>query len=210
MKPPDLSRLLALRADLTNRRGELAEIAPRFDRIANRHSNGTAPRAIVAHQLFQTPPSLAARMVGLAGEKASQCVLEPSAGLGRILDALAPCNPAEVVAVEAAQACADELRRRSDITTLIHRDFLAVSPDEVGRFDCVLMNPPFTMRSDIKHIQHAAGFLLPGGVLVALCMDTHHRETALRPLCSSWEHIPAGAFRSSGTEVPTVLLTIRR
>jgi hypothetical protein len=188
----------------------LAEIAPRFDRIANRHSNGTAPRAVVAHQLFQTPPDLAARMVGLAGDRASMCVLEPSAGLGRILDALKPRNPAEVVAVEKATPCADELRRRSDIRTLVNRDFLECSPDELGRFDCVLMNPPFTMRSDIKHIQHAAGFLLPGSVLVALCMDTHHRETALRPLCSSWEHIPAGAFRSSGTEVPTVLLTIRR
>lgn len=208
LRPPDISRLLSLRAEHGISSQAIKAAAPRFQQIAQRHENGTAPRAVSSFQLFQTPASLAARMVGLAGDRASLCVLEPSAGLGRILDAVAPSNPAELVAVELAQQCADELRRRGGLR-VVQRDFLTVEPAELGQFDCVLMNPPFHMRADIRHIQHALKFLLPGGVLVALCMDTQHREKALRPLAETWEQIPAGAFRESNTEVPTALLTIR-
>jgi 16S rRNA G1207 methylase RsmC len=82
------------------------------------------------------------------------------------------------------------------------------SPDKLGLFDVVLMNPPFHMRADIKHIEQARQFLKPGGVIVALCMDTHHRETALRQLASTWQKIPAGAFKSEGTNIAAILLTI--
>lgn len=208
LRPPNLSRLHALRAENGMAAQEMASIADRFQTLKQRHENGTAPRAISAFQLFQTPPELARRMVELAGDRAALSVLEPSAGLGRILNALAPIKPAEVVAVEVAQQCADELRRREGLR-LIHRDFLTLNPLEVGQFDAVVMNPPFHMRADIRHIQHARQFLLPGGVIVALCMDTHHREAALRPLAATWEKIPAGAFKSSNTNVPTVMLTIR-
>lgn len=207
LRPPDLSRLLSLRAEHGLSSQAITAAAPRFNRIAQRHENGTAPRAVSSFQLFQTPASLASRMVELAGDRASLCVLEPSAGLGRILDALAPCNPAELVAVELAQQCADELRRRGGLR-VVQRDFLTVEPAELGQFDCIVMNPPFHLRADIRHILHAMKFLLPNGVLVALCMDTSHREKALRPLASTWEQIPAGAFKESNTEVPTVLLTI--
>jgi len=208
LRPPDLSRLLSLRAEHGLAAQAMAATAPRFQRIAQRHENGTAPRAVSSFQLFQTPASLAARMVTLAGDRASLCVLEPSAGLGRILDALAPCQPAEVVAVELAQPCADELRRREGLR-VVQRDFLTVTPAELGQFDCIVMNPPLHMRADTRHILHALKFLLPGGVLVALCMDTQHREKAMRPLAATWEQIPAGAFKESNTNVPTVMLSIR-
>ena len=48
-----------------------------------------------------------------------------------------------------------------------------------------------------------------GDTISALCMDTHHREAALRPLAATWEKIPAGVFKESNTGVPTVLLTIK-
>lgn len=209
MKPPDLSRLHALRMANDAAKYEMEEAAQRFQRLKDRHSNGTAPRAVSSFQLFQTPADLAGRMVQLAGEKTSMCVLEPSAGLGRILDVVQTCNPAEVVAVEMAPQCCAELYRRKNVR-LYQRDFLTVSPDEIGRFDCILMNPPFHMRADIQHIKHASGFLLPGGVLVAICMHTHHREKALHPLCSTWEVLPEGTFKESNTKVPTVLLTIQK
>lgn len=208
LRPPDLSRLMSLRAEHGLSSQALTAAAPRFQVLKQRHENGTAPRVVSSFQLFQTPASLAARMVELAGDRASLCVLEPSAGLGRILDAVAHCNPAELVAVELAQSCADELRRRVGLR-VVQRDFLTVEPAEIGQFDCVLMNPPFHMRADIRHIQHAMKFLLPGGVLVAICMDTSHREKALRPLAETWEQVPAGAFKESNTGVPTVMLSIR-
>ncbi len=209
MKPPDLSRLLALRAQTQASGQDLAGYRERFQRIAQRHENGTAPRAVVAHQLFQTPAELAARLVALLPAFEGLSVLEPSAGLGRLLDALKPGKPGEVVAVEFAAACVAELHRRDDLAAVHHGDFLQMQPGVLGMFDRIAMNPPFTTRSDIKHILHARRFLMPGGTIAALCMDTHHRETALRPLAATWEKIPAGAFKESNTGVPTVLLTIK-
>lgn len=184
---------------------EMDEMRPRFERLANRHENGAAPRAVSAYQLFQTPPILAKKLVGLLGSP-SRC-LEPSAGLGRLLD----CLPCEVVAVETApQLCAELFRQERPNVKLLQRDFLEVIPEETGLFDGVAMNPPFHLRSDIKHILHALDFLAPGGTLAALCLDTHHRETALRSQCTTWEKIPAGAFKAEGTGVACILLSIKK
>ena len=71
------------------------------------------------------------------------------------------------------------------------------------------MNPPFHLRADIRHILHALKFLKPGGILAALCLDTPHREAALKPLSATWEKLPAGTFGKEGTHVATVLLTIK-
>ncbi len=211
MKPIDLSRLQSLRMANVARGYEMEEMRGRFARLAERHTNGTAPQAVAVHQLFQTPAALAADLVGLLGLSPGARVLEPSAGLGRILDALKPFAPAEVVAVEMAKECAGALfREEREGVTIKQRDFLTVSPAELGAFDAVAMNPPFTMRSDIRHILHALEFVKPGGRLAALCMDTPHREKALRGLASSWEKVPPGTFSKEGTGVGCVLLSIVR
>lgn len=200
---PGFHRLHSLRMENDAKGFAMDEMRPRFAALASRHEDGTAPRAVSAYQLFQTPPELAARLVGLLGSPSR--VLEPSAGLGRLLDHI----PYEAVAVEQSpQLCAELYRQNRGNVRLIQRDFLTVEPGDCGYFDGIAMNPPFHMRSDIAHILHARTFLAPGGRLAALAMDTHHRETALRHLCTTWEHIPAGTFRSEGTGVACVLLTI--
>lgn len=206
MKPPDLSRLHNLRMENDAAGYAMEEMRPRFAALATRHEDGTAPQAIAAHQLFQTPAGLAAMIAALLPP--SERILEPSAGLGRILDALPPCR--EVVAVELAPQCAEALYKQDRAGVTIRQgDFLAMTPATLGTFDAVAMNPPFTMRADIRHIRHALTFLRSGGTLAALCFDTPSREAALRPLCETWQKIPAGTFRAEGTEVPTVLLTIK-
>lgn len=210
MKPIDLSRLQRLRMDNTQRGYDMADQRQRFQALQTRHEDGTAPQAVAVHQLFQTPPELARRLGGLLGLQPGARVLEPSAGLGRILEVILERRPAEVVAIEQAPDCARELfRQNQDGVTLKQRDFLAVEPSELGLFDAVAMNPPFTMRSDIRHILHARKFLKPGGILAALCMDTHERERVLRPLCSSWEPIAPGAFSKEGTRIGCVLLSMK-
>jgi predicted RNA methylase len=204
-----IHRLHSLRMENDAVKFQMEDMRPRFQTMANRHENGTAPRAVSAFQLFQTPAALAGRLVELLGERARMRVLEPSAGLGRLLDALAPFGAAAVTAVEQAPECAGELFRQDRAgVTIIQRDFLTCSPAYLGTFDAVAMNPPFHMRADIRHILHARSFLAPGGRLAALCLATHHREAALRPLCRSWEAIPGGTFGKEGTRVETVLLSI--
>lgn len=206
-----IHRLHNLRMENTEAGYAMAEMRPRFDRMANRHENGTAPRAVSAFNLFQTPPELAARMVALLGENVRGHVLEPSAGLGRILDALKPYSPLSVTAVEIAAQCASELfRQQRENVVLLQRDFLAMTPQDFGLFDAAAMNPPFHLRADIRHIQHALTFLKPSGTLVALCLDTPHREKALKPLSTTWEQVKAGTFGKEGTNVPTVMLTIAK
>jgi protein-L-isoaspartate O-methyltransferase len=203
-------RLHTLRMENDAVKFAMDEQRPRFERMATRHENGTAPRAVSAYQLFQTPPELAARLVALLNLKPGQRVLEPSAGLGRLIEAIDDAQPrCPVVAVEvAAQLAAELFQKYQSGVTLKQRDFLTTQPAELGEFDAVAMNPPFHMRADIRHILHARTFLKPGGKLAALCLDTPHRSAALRGLCDHWEQIPAGTFRGEGTNVPTVLLRL--
>lgn len=206
MKPIDLSRLEALQIETVLAGATLAALRPRFDRLAARHENGVAPRAVSAFNLFQTPAEIARRLVESADVRPGMRVLEPSVGLGRLLDALpAGC---EVVAVEhAPQIAAEVFRQDRAGVRLLQRDFLTCTLEELGTFDRVIMNPPFHMRADVRHILHALTFLKPGGKCAALCLDTHHREKALRSLASSWEHLPETTFAKEGTRVRTVLAT---
>ncbi len=210
MKNQTFERLHALRMGNDAAGYAMQEMKPRFDALAGRHENGTAPRAVSAFQLFQTPAPLAAHLCGALELRPGARVFEPSAGLGRILDALQPFSPREVVAVEMASQCAGELFRQDRAGVMIkQRDFLTVQPEEIGLFDAVAMNPPFHMRADIRHILHARRFLAAGGRLAAICFNTPQREAILKPLAAKWEPLPIGTFASEGTNVPTVLLTIQ-
>lgn len=216
-------RLHALRLANDEKRATMDTLAPRFESLRDRHTNGTAPRAVSAFQLFQTPASLAARMVALAEPVPGLAWLEPSAGLGRILAPIMATDPEHVHANEIDTDLAGELFAAFPDVSLSQRDFLEVPHTREGGgglllkpfpasppfFDRVVMNPPFHMRADVRHVLHARGFLHTGGVLVGLCLAGRHREEAIRPLCDVWETIPAGAFRAEGTNVETVLFRIR-
>jgi predicted RNA methylase len=182
----------------------------RFNALAGRHEAGTAPLAVAAFQLFQTPPEVAAQLAAALNLQLSARILEPSAGLGRLLDALKPYQPREVVAVESAPQCAAELYRQNrERVTLKQADFLTVFPDELGLFDAVIMNPPFHLRADVRHIEHALTFLRPGGCLAALCMAGPHREARLRPEALEWRPLPALSFSREGTRIDVVLAVFK-
>lgn len=211
MSNDPLARLRELQEENDGAAALQAALRPRFQRLAERHENGTAPRAIAVPQLFQTPPHLAERLVMLLGLRPGDRVLEPSAGLGNLIRPVLAAEPSEVVAVDIASDCMAELYRLDlPRVRLVHGDFLTMSPDQLGTFDAVAMNPPFHLRADIRHILAALAFLRPGGRMAALCLDTPQRSDALRGRCFHWEQIPAGAFRSAGTNVPTVLLCIQK
>ncbi len=202
-------RLHTLRMENDAARFAMQEMRPRFDALAHRHDNGTAPRAVVAYQLFQTPADIAAQLAQMLNLAPGARVLEPSAGLGRLIDAVAIYKPGEVVAVENAPQCAAELFKQDrQGVTIKQRDFLTLTPNDLGTFDAVIMNPPFHMRADIKHIQHAKSFLKPGGTLAALCMNTRHRTEQLKPFAATWQELPDKAFKAEGTNISACALTM--
>mgnify|MGYP001768267444 CR=1 FL=1 len=162
----------------------------------------SALRAGVTHasapQLFPTPPALARRMVELADVRPGHRVLEPSAGTGRLLQALP--TGCDVTAVEINPALARQIGARC-------ADFLSLPP--VADFDRIVMNPPFSNAQDVRHILHARQFLAPGGVLVTLCANGPRQRAALQHLATQWHDLPAGSFTSEGTGVNVALLVFK-
>lgn len=225
MRDETRRRLEGLNDENEGHRLTMDLLRPRFDALRTRHEDGTAPRAVSSFNLFQTPEPLAARLVELANIQPGQSVLEPSAGLGRLVKEVARFHPGIVVACESSQDLTAELYRAFDFLHIVQRDFLADETtaaildrleqplegsleeemDGPELFDQIVMNPPFKMRADIKHILRAMEFLKAGGTLTGLCLDGHKREETLRPYCHHWEKVPAGAFKSEGTNVPTIL-----
>lgn len=158
---------------------------------------------------------LAARVVEAADIEPGRCtILEPSAGLGNLLDAVPDLDEriavGNVVAVEVNAQLAQCLRDRLGCN--VHAaDFLTLNGG-LGKFDRVIMNPPFENGADIKHIRHALSFLLPGGRLVAICANGPRQREALKSLAEEsggyWEDLPAGSFATAGTNVNTALVVI--
>ena len=179
---------------------------PGADFAAMRASLRAGVQAVSAPQLFPTPATLAARMVELADIQPGARVLEPSAGTGRILDAIGARQLLALVAVECNHQLAARLATGYQAADVLTMDFLEYDPGE--NFDRVLMNPPFINGADIKHIQHAASLLKPGGRLVALCANGPRQRAQLMPLAEYWEDLPAGTFKESGTDVRAALLVI--
>jgi len=204
-----LARLKHL-GEQTAAHGErMAQERGRFAALATRHADGTAPAAVSAFQLFQTPPDLAARMVAMAGLTDGHRVLEPSAGLGRILDAIAS-DPArvDVVAVEQSPDCCRHLYQQRRACTLKQGDFLALANSgTLGTFDRVVMNPPFTRGLDYSHTIAAVQLLRPNGRLVGLCYDGA-KTARIQSMATHWERIAPGAFRESGTMAGVCLFAI--
>lgn len=173
----------------------------------------TGVQITVAPQLFPTPCEVAERMADLAIIEPGHEVLEPSAGTGRLVGAMGGRmfghNPerGRVVAIEINEKLAQCLRVEYPLTDVKAADFLQCNGD-LGKFDRVLMNPPFADGADIKHILHAREFLKPGGRIVAICANGPRQERALQSIATSWEELPTDTFKEQGTSVRTVLLTI--
>lgn len=161
----------------------------------------------VVPDLFPTPTELAQRMAQLAEIEEGHRVLEPSAGTGNLLVAiLEEYGSTDLVAVEANFGLAKKLRVYG--WEKVHcADFLELSAD-LGTFDRIVMNPPFTQGADIRHILHARELLKPGGRLVALCANGPRQREKLQPIAETWEDLEDGTFAAAGTNVRVALLTI--
>jgi predicted RNA methylase len=166
---------------------------------------------------FETPTALAGEMVRRADVQRGASVLEPSAGHGRIALA-AKAAGAHVVCVEKDAGRQAKLIGAGLTVLGTHADFLEVPADNAQRWDCVLMNPPFSREQDIAHVRHAVNFLRPGGRLVAIMSaGMRFRSTKaaqafrvmLDEMGADVEDLPEGTFKESGTMVRTCMVTLQ-
>jgi cyclopropane fatty-acyl-phospholipid synthase-like methyltransferase len=165
---------------------------------------------------FETPPAIAERIVRAAGVQPGHSVLEPSAGRGALLRALAmhiPTRRIDLTVIELMPENCRALIAAGWGEHLIETDFLLY----VERpFDRILMNPPFARQADVDHVLHAHKLLAPGGRLVSVMsagvkFRQNRKTEALRTLIDqhgALEDLPEHAFHDSGTDVRTVLATI--
>lgn len=163
--------------------------------------------------VFFSPAPVADRVITLARLRPGLECLEPNAGKGALASRalLAGCSV----------DCIELLERHVNILCstpyreVVHADFLTVEPTR--RYDRVIMNPPFGKQADITHARHALRFLKPDGLLVAvMAASLAFRDNALtqgfrdliRLRGGDIEALPEGAFKTSGTMVRAVIVTI--
>jgi hypothetical protein len=205
-----IDRLLSLQAENDTAGAEMLIEGERFARIKARGK----PLAVSSFNLFQTPPDIARAMVQLAAAEGHEnpTVLEPSAGLGNLYRAASKQwgDSAYYTLVEESPTCCKVLYESFTNIALLQMDFLGFPAENGPGYNVIIMNPPFKQGLDIKHINHAARLLLPGGILVALCYNGVRQNEQLRPIADTWQVLPEGSFRSAGTSASVAMLTIKR
>lgn len=163
---------------------------------------------------FPSPPDVVARLMELADVREGMAVLEPSAGRGAIATACAEAG-AEVDCCELMAANFEHLSNAESYRSVWLADFLQLPA--IADYDRVVMNPPFAKQQDIKHVLHALKFLKPDGLLVSVMASgvtfrdnklTQDFRDLIRARGGDIEALPEGAFKSSGTMVRTVIVTI--
>lgn len=165
---------------------------------------------------FVTPKALAERMVILADVRAGMKVLEPSAGNGSIAQAIREIVPeADLELVERNFKLRNILELKG--FNLVDSDFL----EHKGKYDRIIMNPPFENFQDIDHVLHAFECLKPGGFIVAImCESAFFRKDRKAFTFRNWlenypylsEQLPSGTFSKeiTSTGVVSRLITIQK
>jgi hypothetical protein len=159
---------------------------------------------------FPTPAAIVAEMIDAADIQDGHTVLEPSAGIGSIADAVTDAADVSLHCVELRPSLCEILTLKGH--TVEDADFLEMQPRQ---FDRVLMNPPFERAQDVAHVRHAFGMLKPGGRLVAIMADSAAFRNGFstwldsiggesRPLAGAFDSV--GVFRRTGVSVRLVTI----
>lgn len=145
-------------------------------------------------------------------------VLEPEAGSGDIADGVSAAVPGVILEViEPVSKLRDLLELKG--YKLVGDDLMQLSRSELGQYDRIVMNPPFERQQDLDHIRRAYNLLAPRGILVSVLSPSFEfrsdrKSTDFRAwldeVSATWENLPEGSFKASGTGVSTRLLVVER
>lgn len=168
-------------------------------------------------QFFATPPEVADWLVMLAGGvHEDEKVLEPSAGTGAIIDAIhRSCKDLVVDCFELMPENKELLSKKSNIN-ILGDDFTTY---DLGLYDKILANPPFSKNQDIRHVRRMYEHLNNGGTVAAIM--SCHWKIASEKECADFREwlkdvhakvcdIEEGSFKQSGTGIETTAVIIQK
>jgi protein-L-isoaspartate O-methyltransferase len=165
---------------------------------------------------FPTPDELIDQMIELAELDPSHSILEPSAGMGNILDRIKEHgHKGEMHAVERMHSLHEILLNKG--YTSFCDDIMELVPGRI--YDRIIMNPPFEKAQDIDHVTHCFNnFLKEGGILVSIMSagtqtNTTKKHETFRELVDEHGYFVSvspgafkNAFNSTGISVCIVVL----
>lgn len=171
----------------------------------------------IMRQFYPTPQELAYQVFQMCEIGPEHSVLEPSAGLGALLNPIGRVE--NVYAVEIDDGMASILEKMG--YNVIHSSIEdAIAVNAVPMVDRVVMNPPFGPNQlDIKHIMLAYQQLKPGGILVGIMGEndlyyntplTKEFNAFLKSVNAEVTEVPIRSFLASGTRVDTVIVKITK
>lgn len=166
-------------------------------------------------QFFETPVEIARRLAVRLGDVVpTDRILEPSAGRGALIKAVLEEWPE--VMIDCYELMPENRAELDKIfsANILGDDFMEA---EVGIYDKIIANPPFTNNQDIKHVMKMWDHLAEGGQM-AVIMSKHWQFASdkaskdFRSFVESIDHditdLPAGSFKDSGTNVESLMLVL--
>jgi hypothetical protein len=198
--------------------------------LADAHEAGTVPPELAALAkkaeielsnfpgYFPTQAPVIEIMLRRARILPGMTVLEPEAGSGHIADGVSAAVPGVILEVIEPVSKLQEMLELKGYK-LVGSDLLQLSRSELGQYDRIVMNPPFERQQDLDHIRHAYKLLAPHGILVSVLSPSFEfrsdRKSTefrnwLQEVNATWENLPDGSFKASGTGVSTRLLVVER
>lgn len=164
---------------------------------------------------FPTPDELADYVVDLAGIQDGDIVLEPNGGLGHIAEVIRQRHPENMLyVVEYVHSLCEVLEEKGFAVT--NGDFLQHTVEESGKYDKIVMNPPFENLQDIDHVLHAYSLLKDGGRLVAIMAAKDERSSRQKVQDfmqfvgeHGWYEVnPEGSFKSAFRPIGVSTITV--
>jgi hypothetical protein len=167
-------------------------------------------------QLFETPESIADKLVEYAEIDNYQTILEPSAGRGRIIKSIQKVCSCQIDYCEINDVNRKYLDEIKNINFL-EEDFLKLKTNK--KYTRILANPPFAKNQDIDHIMKMYELLSEKGILVSI--SSNHWQMAKEKKCQEFRkfieytnaeviELQNGDFKESGTLVKGNIIIIRK
>jgi len=163
---------------------------------------------------FPTPKPLIDKMFEMAKVFEGETILEPSAGLGHIADAIKLKYPSnDLSVIEWNYSLWEALNKKGFDPE--NENFLSTT----HKYDVIFMNPPFENNQDIDHVRHAFNLLKEGGRLVAIMAGNKNGSRSVITEFNDFvnEHgymvdNEAGSFKSAfnSTNVNTVTVYLEK